>query len=129
MHVWLRNQTSNSKELHLHWSDSCISTHNFILISGKMKTSLLGNCAEGNLHLPNSLVGAFLIFRRLAVIPASINWQNNNNNNNKVICKTYAFHENSSPHCQAKLLKTKTFIAYLTTLSLEETFSFVGNPR
>ena len=28
-----------------------------------MKTSLLGNCAKGNLHLPNSLAGAFLTFQ------------------------------------------------------------------
>ena len=39
-----------------------------------MKTSLLGNCAKGNLYLPSSLVGVFRIF---SIILASINWQNN----------------------------------------------------
>ena len=61
-----------------------------------MKTSLLGNCAKGNLHLPNSLARAFLVFRKLAIILASINWQNNSNNK-KEIYKTYACHENSTP--------------------------------
>ena len=61
-----------------------------------MKTNLLRNCAKGNLHLPNSLAGAFLTFRKLAII-AWLQLIDKTTTPKKEICKTYAFHENSTP--------------------------------
>ena len=75
MVVWLNNQIKRSY-IHIDVTVIC-STHTFIPISGKMKTSSLGNCAKGNLYLPNYLPGVSLIFRKLAIILASINLQNN----------------------------------------------------
>ena len=71
MGEWLRHQKWQSRIAA--FTVVCL-TDTFIPISGKMKTSLLGNCVQGNLYLPKSLAGVFLSFRMLAILLVSIYW-------------------------------------------------------